>query len=93
MLLHTVAAHAGTPSVDRRQARQVERIQRGVRSGELTLREARALRAGQLQVRRMEHRAKADGIVTARERVRLHRALDVQARRIHQLKHNRRDRI
>ena len=46
------------------------------------------LRRGQRHVNRIEQRAKADGNVTARERVRLNRAQNRQSRHIHRLKHN-----
>lgn len=89
MLTATIAsAHPATPRVDRREARQHARIHQGVRSGELTRAEARALRAGQRHVQRLERRAKADGRVTVRERARLHRAQDVQGKRIYRFKHN-----
>ncbi|MFM7231653.1 MAG: hypothetical protein ACKOC6_06570 [bacterium] len=76
------AAHPVTPRVDRREARQEARIHAGVRSGAVSLREARRLHAGQRRVRRMEAIAKSDGIVTPRERIRLERAQDQQSRRI-----------
>jgi hypothetical protein len=37
----------------------------------------------------MEDRAKSDGVVTARERARLHQAQDVQSARIARQKHDR----
>jgi hypothetical protein len=82
------AAQTYTPRIDRREARQHARIRQGVRSGELTPGETRELRQGQRHVRRMEWRAKADGRVTPRERVRVNRALDRQSRAIYRLKHN-----
>lgn len=87
MLTATIAS-AGTPRIDHRQARQGARIHQGVRSGELTYREARALRAGQGHVRRLERRAKSDGCVTGRERVRINAAQNRQNRHIYALKHN-----
>jgi hypothetical protein len=86
------SAHPSTPRVDRREARQQLRIRDGVRSGELTRAEARRLRAGERHIRRMERRAKADGVVTPRERVRLNRALNHQSHAIYRLKHNARTR-
>lgn len=74
--------------VDRRQFRERSRIAEGVRSGELTRREARNLRAGQRHVRRMERRAEADGVVTPREARRLEHAQDVQSARIYNQKHD-----
>jgi len=82
------SANTATPRVDRREARQHARIQQGVKSGELTPGEAAKLRAGQVHVRAMERRAKADGKVTPRERARLGHAQNRQSRRIARLKHN-----
>lgn len=82
------SAHAGTPRVDRRQSHQAERIREGVRSGQLTRAETRGLVRGQAHVRRMERRAKADGVVTPRERARLTQAQNVQSRRIARARHN-----
>ena len=82
------AAQTGTRRLDRREWRQHERIQRGAASGQLTPCEARHLRTGQRHIRSMELRARADGQVGLRERVRLNRALDRQSGRIWRLKHN-----
>lgn len=82
-------ADVRTPRVNRRQALQHERIVQGMRSGALTMREARRLRRGAAHIRRMERRMKADGRVTRAERMQLQRALDAQSRQIHRLKHGR----
>lgn len=82
-------AQANTPRVDQRQANQEQRIDQGVASGSLTQREANRLERGQQRVDNMENRAKADGVVTRQERVRLHQAQDVQSRRIYAQKHDR----
>jgi len=81
-----------TPRLDQREARQVERIQQGWQSGELTRREAAGLARGQAKLRRMEHRAKSDGEVTSRERARLHHQANVQSRHIYRQKHDRQTR-
>ena len=81
------AAQAG-PRMARRQAGQCQRIERGLRCGQLGPREARRLVRGQRHVRRMELRARADGRIGPRERVRLNRALDRQDCRIYRLRHN-----
>ena len=83
---------AGTPNYDARQANQRERIENGVRNGELTLRETRRLAGGQVHLNRVENRAKADGVVTARERAHLQHEANQQSRRIHRQKHDRQDR-
>lgn len=86
------AAHAGTPRVDQRQENQERRIDQGVNSGELTARETRTLAVRQANIAVHEANAKADGVVTARERARLHAEQDRASRAIYRKKHNDRDR-
>ena len=81
-------ASAATPRVDRREVRQHQRVRQGVQSGRLTPREAARLRAGQARVHALEHLAKADGVVTPAERVRIARAQNRESRHIFRLKHN-----
>lgn len=89
LLTATVFAQSATPGIDQRQARQEQRIEQGVQSGQLTQREAARLEKGQDRVERMEDRAKADGTVTQRERERLQQAENVQSRQIKREKHDR----
>ena len=77
-----------TPRVDQREQNQRERIQQGVRSGELTKPEARRLRTEQKDIRRDERAAKSDGRVTAGERKQLHREQNTASRDIHRQKHD-----
>lgn len=60
-----------TPRVDERQQNQQQRINQGVRSGELTRVETKEARQNQRNIKRSERRAKSDGVVTQRERARL----------------------
>lgn len=90
--LYVGVAAADTPLLDQREQNQKERIVQGVRSGELTRAETRRLVAGQANLRRLEARAKSDGEVTARERVRLQREANQQSRRIARQKHDRQSR-
>ena len=87
-LAGAASAQTKTPRVDRRQAHQHERIRQGVRSGELTPRQARFLRRGQAQIRRMEARFKADGRITRAERRQLLRMQERQNARIYRMKHD-----
>jgi hypothetical protein len=82
-------AQTATPRVDTRQANEDARIDQGVTSGALSAPEARRLEQGQVRVDRIEDRAKADGVVTRQERVRLHHVQDVESRRIFGQKHDR----
>ena len=71
-----------TPNVDKREANQQKRIDQGVQSGQLTNKEAARLEKGQAKVDKIEAKAKADGVVTAKERNRLHKAQDHQSKKI-----------
>lgn len=81
-----------TPGIDRRERRQSNRIRHGVNNGSLTRREARRLAAQQARIRAHERRARADGRVTARERVSIQRQENRASRNIYRRKHNRRNR-
>jgi hypothetical protein len=82
-------ASAGAPGVDARQQRQAARIEQGVLSGQLTGVETARLQARQQHLSNVERRAEADGVVTARERARLHLAQDRNSRSIARQKHDR----
>ena len=87
-----LAAQTATPRVDARQEKQDARIDQGVRSGELTKKEAAKLKAGQAKVEAKEEKAKADGKVTAKERAELEHAQDKQSRKIAKQKHDKQER-
>jgi hypothetical protein len=87
----SVMADAGTPRIDQREAKQQDRIQQGVRSGELTPQEAHRLGAQQYHINRLEQAAKADGIVTPGERRRLMHQQNMANRNISRAKNNRYD--
>lgn len=84
-----VAAQTATPRVDQRQVNQDQRIQQGVKSGELTSKEAAKLQAGQAKVQAQETKAKADGNVTGKERARLAKSQNKQSRKIAKQKHDK----
>jgi hypothetical protein len=80
------------PNVDQRQRIQRHRIHDGVTGGELTRREAADARHDQRRIRRSERRAKADGVVTPKERARLHHKQNVASRELRIDKHDQQDR-
>jgi len=84
-----VLAQTNTPAVDQRQANQQQRIDQGVKSGELTAKEAARLEKNQQRIQKMEDKAKADGKVTPKERVRLEKAQNVESKKIAREKHDR----
>jgi len=78
-----------TPRVDQREAKQQQRIEQGVASGQLTGREAARLEKGQAKIEAKEAAAKADGVVTAKERAQLNKAQNKQSRKIYRQKHDK----
>jgi len=87
-------AEAGVrdPGVNARQQNQRQRIQQGVRSGELTRRETRTLAEQQRDVRQLERAYKSDGELTRAERVDLHHEQNQASRQIYNQKHDAQDR-
>lgn len=94
LLLGAWSAHAQTPAeafgerVDKRQARQEQRIDQGIASGELTRPEAARLTRQQNRIDRAEAHADADGRLTRREALGLERMQDRSSRRIAHAKHD-----
>lgn len=86
-----VMADANTPRIDQREDKQQDRIQQGIRSGELTPQEAHRLGAQQYHINRLEQAAKADGVVTPGERRRLMHQQNMANRNISRAKNNRYD--
>ena len=82
------APYSATPRVDQRQAQQEQRIHQGMRSGQLTQREAWRLQQQQRRIRQMERRAKADGVVTRQERREIRAAQEHASRSIQRQKHD-----
>lgn len=83
---------AGPRGINSRQHREQQRINQGIRSGELTRLEARRVEAGLSRIRRDERRARSDGDLSPRERARLHRELNRESRAIHRQTHDEQDR-
>ena len=71
-----------------RNINQERRIEQGVKSGQLTNREAGRLERGQSQVSRAEARAGANGRVSANEQQRIQKAENKQSKRIYKEKHD-----
>jgi hypothetical protein len=78
-----------TPRVDRREAKQEQRIEQGAASGSLTQKEEKQLDQGQARVATAENKAKADGVVTKKEKARLAHMQNKQNRHIKRQKHDK----
>jgi uncharacterized membrane protein YebE (DUF533 family) len=85
IVAQAVKADTSTLGIDARQDYQHKHIERGVASGQLTPLEARRLKIQQDRIETAEHAAKADGIVTEEERIRIsllqHKAKHVLSRK------------
>lgn len=77
-----------TPRITKRQIKQQARIKQGVKSGELTKGEARALEKEQVKIQQDKKNAKSDGTVTPAERQRIRHEQNKANRNIRRLKHN-----
>lgn len=88
----TASAYDRYDRTDAVQAQQQRQIQAGIRSGEITRREAAQLQAEQARIAQMERRAEADGRVDRQERARLAEAQRDAGRHIYQESHDRQDR-
>jgi uncharacterized membrane protein YebE (DUF533 family) len=75
--------------IDQRQDYQQNRIEQGIRSGQITESEAYRLRQGELAIDRAQARARADGTVTQQERNRIDNMADRQGRQIYRQGHDR----
>jgi len=75
--------------INQRQDYQQNRIERGVRDGQITRSEQYRLEQGERQIDRAQARAMADGHVTPQERARIDRMTDRESREIYQQSHDR----
>jgi hypothetical protein len=80
------------PRINARQQVQRERIQQGVRSGELTRREAAKSRENQRDIRQLERAYKSDGELTRGERRDLTHEQNQASRQIYRDKHDAQER-
>jgi Skp family chaperone for outer membrane proteins len=86
------ASRTRDPGVNQRQHNQRERIQQGVKSGELTRRETGRLAEEQRDVRQLERAYKSDGTLTGAERRDLHHEQNQASHGIYRQKHDDQER-
>lgn len=87
--LPALAQTTSTPRIDKRQELQLQRIDQGVKSGQLNQKEAARLEKGQARIQKAENKAVADGKVTAKERAKIEHMQDRQSRHIAREKHDK----
>ena len=76
-------------SINERQFQQKQRIVQGIKSGQITQKEAFNLRKKQAQFERREHYFKSDGNFTFKERKTLQNNLNRFSKDIYFVKHNK----
>jgi hypothetical protein len=81
-------AQTATPNLDKRQANQEKRIEQGVKSGELTPKEAARLEKRQAKLQANKEKAQADGVVTKKERAKLQHEANRDSKAIYRQKHD-----
>lgn len=84
----SVAAGTRDPGVNARQENQQDRIAQGVKSGELTKKETQVLAHKEARVAALEKKLKEDGTLTASERAKLQKQMDVLSKDIYRQKHD-----
>ncbi|MBF0497040.1 MAG: hypothetical protein HQK58_10780 [Deltaproteobacteria bacterium] len=88
LLGSSFAGPTDDPVIQYREKNQEKRIQQGVKSGELTPKEAGKLEREQARIKQTESRMKADGKLTKKERARLQRKENKASAHIYNKKHN-----
>lgn len=88
ILVAVVMIGTAQTTVRVKQHNQVDRIQQGVKSGELTKKEAKALAHQQAHIQRDKKRAAADGVITRREAKHIRKEQRYASRSIYRQKHD-----
>jgi uncharacterized membrane protein YebE (DUF533 family) len=89
LALPAFAQTTSTQRIDQRQENQQRRIDQGVKSGQLTRKEAERLQREQARIQKMEDKARADGKVTAKERRKIEHAQDRASKNIGRERHDK----
>lgn len=89
----SISGFAQGRNINSRQRHQEVRIRQGIRSGELTRREAARLEAREGRIRAQEYRYRTSGgSFTPRERAKIQHRLNHTSRDIYRQKHDRQNR-
>lgn len=81
-------AQTATPVIKQNQLEQKQRINQGVKSGEVTPAEKARLKAQQRRIKQDKKEAKADGVVTKHERKDIKKKQKRASKNIHHQKHD-----
>ncbi|MDI3319329.1 hypothetical protein [Pinibacter soli] len=81
-------AQTKTPEINKRQHNQQERIARGIDSGQLNAKETARLEKREAKIQSDKKEAKADGVVTQKEKAKLNREENKTSKAIYNQKHD-----
>lgn len=87
-VLAQTSTTASTPSDVQRNVNQQQRIEAGLKSGQLSTREAGKLERGAAKVEKIEANAGKDGTISAREQARINAAQNRESQAIYRQKHD-----
>lgn len=93
LLSQTATAHQHTPGIKHTSRHEQHRIHQGVRSGELTRKEAARLKMQQAKIHHDKKCARADGVVTPGERAYIKSEQAKASRHIYHQKHDGQNRF
>jgi hypothetical protein len=88
LLVAVLAITSAAQAQTRNPYMQQQRVEQGIRHGQITRHEAVAIHRQQIQIDRERHMAMADGRITPRERMRLQKEEDRLSYAIARSKHN-----
>lgn len=89
----TSGVRHGKGSIHRREVRQQKRIGQGIKTGQLTAREARKLERKEAKLdKQIDHARQTGGGLNARERARIDHKQDQLSRQIYREKHDKQTR-
>ena len=89
LALPAFAQTSSTPRIDQRQQNQQQRIDQGVKSGQLTRKEAERLQKEQARIQKMENKAMADGKMSPKERAKIEKAQNRASKHIERERHDK----
>jgi tellurite resistance protein len=81
-----------TPKINKKQKVQVEKIKQGVKSGELTRYETKRLIKQEAKLQKNKKIAKADGVITPKEKKQLRKEIRKLDAKIYKQKHDKQKR-
>jgi hypothetical protein len=84
-----LAQNTKTPKLNKKQKIQMQKIEQGVKSGELTRLEAKKLLKQEAKLNKFEKKIKSDGIITPKERAKLNNKVKKLDKKIFKEKNDR----